>query len=193
MTDTDKPLKRPMPRPGARSEKQRRDAMVRVDHAGEFGAVRIYAGQLAVLRGRPGMEETVAEIEHMAAQEDEHLETFDRLVNEGQVRPTALAPFWHAAGFALGAATALIGPKAAMACTAAVETEIDNHYAAQEQELSEKAEDELAPIVTKFRADEIEHREKAIEYGAEEAPAYPLLSAVIRAGCRAAIRISEKV
>ena len=188
----DKPIKREMPRPGAMSEKQRRDAMVRVDHAGEFGAVRIYEGQLAVLRGRPGMEKTVAEIEHMAAQEDEHLETFDRIVNERGVRPTALAPVWHMAGFALGAATALMGPKAAMACTAAVETEIDNHYAAQMAELEDKDE-ELSLVVEKFREEEIEHREKAIEHGAEEAPAYPILSGLIRAGCRAAIRISEKV
>ncbi len=193
MTGTrDKPIKRQMPLPGARSEERRAHAMVRVDHAGEFGAVRIYEGQLAVLRGRPGMEETVAEIEHMAAQEDEHLETFDRLVNERGVRPTALAPVWHVAGFALGAATALMGPKAAMACTAAVETEIDNHYAAQLAELDDK-DPELAGHVKKFREDEIEHREKAIEHGAEEAPAYPLLSGVIRLGCRAAIRLSEKI
>jgi len=189
---TTKPLKRQMPMPGARTEKRRRDAMVRVDHAGEFGAVRIYAGQLAVLRGRPGMEHTVAEIERMAAQEDEHLERFDTLVNEREVRPTALAPFWHVAGYALGAATALIGPKAAMACTAAVETEIDDHYAAQEEELADKDAD-LKDTVTKFRADEIEHRETALREGAEEAPAYPLLSAAIRIGCRTAIRLSEKI
>lgn len=193
MTDAqEKPLKRQMPLPGARSEKRRRDAMVRVDHAGEFGAVRIYEGQLAVLRGRPGMEDTVAQIEHMAAQEDEHLETFDRLVHERGVRPTALAPVWHVAGFALGAATALLGPKAAMACTAAVETEIDNHYAAQLAELEDK-DNELKTFVAKFRDDEIEHRDKAIENGAEQAIAYPLLSRAIRLGCRAAIRISEKI
>ncbi len=196
MTETtstnDKPLKRPMPLPGARSEKSRRNAMVRVDHAGEFGAVRIYEGQLAVLRGRPGMDKTVAEIEHMASQEDTHLETFDRLVNERGVRPTALAPVWHVAGFALGAATALMGPKAAMACTAAVETEIDNHYAAQLRELDDK-DPELKGFVEKFREEEIEHRDHALASGAEEAIAYPLLSRAIRFGCRAAIRISEKI
>jgi len=193
MTSTDeKPIKRQMPLPGAGSEKARMAAMVRVDHAGEFGAVRIYEGQLAVLRGRPGMEDTVAEIEHMAAQEDEHLETFDRLANERGVRPTALAPVWHVAGFALGAATALMGPKAAMACTAAVETEIDNHYAAQLAELDDK-DPELKDFVAKFREDEIEHREKAIARGAEDAVGYPLLSRAIRLGCRAAIRISEKI
>ncbi len=196
MTETtntnDKPLKRPMPLPGARSEKSRRNAMVRVDHAGEFGAVRIYEGQLAVLRGRPGMDKTVAEIEHMASQEDTHLETFDRLVNERGVRPTALAPVWHVAGFALGAATALLGPKAAMACTAAVETEIDNHYAAQLRELDDK-DPELKGFVEKFREEEIEHRDHALASGAEEAIAYPLLSRAIRFGCRAAIRISEKI
>jgi len=189
---SDKPLIRPMPLPGARSAKARSDAMVRVDHAGEFGAVRIYAGQLAVLRGRPGMEHTVAEIEHMAAQEDEHLERFDTLINERKVRPTALGPFWHVAGYALGAATALIGPEAAMACTAAVETEIDDHYAAQEAELADKDAD-LKDTVTKFRAEEIEHKETALREGAENAPAYPLLSSAIRLGCRTAIRLSEKI
>jgi len=193
MTSTDeKPIKRQMPLPGADSEMARMAAMVRVDHAGEFGAVRIYEGQLAVLRGRPGMEDTVAEIEHMAAQEDEHLETFDRLAIERGVRPTALAPVWHVAGFALGAATALMGPKAAMACTAAVETEIDNHYAAQLAELDDK-DPELKDFVAKFREDEIEHRDKALANGAEDAIAYPLLSRAIRLGCRAAIRISEKI
>jgi ubiquinone biosynthesis monooxygenase Coq7 len=188
----DKPLKRPMPLPGARSETARREAMVRVDHAGEFGAVRIYEGQLAVLRGRPGMDQTVAEIEHMAAQEDVHLETFDRMVVERGVRPTALAPVWHATGFALGAATALLGPKAAMACTAAVETEIDNHYASQLKELEGK-DPELTGFVEKFREEEIEHRDHALASGAEDAPAYPLLSRAIRFGCRAAIRLSEKI
>lgn len=196
MTETtgtnDKPIKRPMPLPGARSERRRRNAMVRVDHAGEFGAVRIYEGQLAVLRGRPGMDQTVAEIEHMASQEDTHLETFDRLVNERGVRPTVLAPFWHVAGFALGAATALMGPKAAMACTAAVETEIDNHYAAQLSELDDK-DPELKGFVEKFREEEIEHRDHALASGAEETIAYPLLSRAIRFGCRAAIRLSEKI
>jgi ubiquinone biosynthesis monooxygenase Coq7 len=193
MTGTDeKPIKRQMPLPGARSEDTRRKAMVRVDHAGEFGAVRIYEGQLAVLRGRPGMDKTVAEIEEMASQEDHHLQTFDRLVNERRVRPTALAPVWHAAGFALGAATALMGPKAAMACTAAVETEIDNHYAAQLAELEGK-DPELETHVEIFREEEIEHRDKAIAHGAEEATAYPLLSRAIRLGCRAAIRLSEKI
>ncbi len=178
--------------PGASSGKARRAAMVRVDHAGEFGAVRIYAGQLAVLRNRPGMEDIVAKIEHMAEQEQVHLNTFDRLLNERDVRPTALAPFWHVAGFALGAATAMMGPKAAMACTVAVEDEIDEHYAAQEVELEDK-DPELKETVTAFRAEEAEHRATALEHGAEEAVAYPLLSRAIRMGCRAAIRLSEKI
>lgn len=192
MTHADQPRSRRMPLPGARSEETRRKAMVRVDHAGEYGAVRIYEGQLAVLRGRPGMEDMVEEIEHMAAQEDVHLDTFNRLANERGVRPTALTPFWHVAGYALGAATALMGPKAAMACTAAVETEIDKHYAAQEDELEDK-DPELKDIITRFRAEEVEHRDKAFESGAEEAVGYPLLSRAIRFGCRAAIRIAEKV
>ncbi len=189
---TNQPQRKRVPLPGAMSEQARRAAMVRVDHAGEHGAVRIYAGQLAVLRGRPGMDDVVAKIEHMAEQEQHHLDTFDRLVNEREVRPTALSPFWHVAGFALGAATALMGPKAAMACTAAVEEEIDNHYAAQEVELGDK-DAELKDTVTAFRAEEAEHRATALDHGAEDAVGYPLLSRVIRLSCRAAIRISEKL
>ena len=103
--------------------------MIRVDHAGEYGAVRIYEGQLAVLEARTGSRDAAATIRKMAQQEQHHLETFDKLIVERRVRPTALEPIWRIAGFALGAATALMGEKAAMACTAAVEEVIDEHYA----------------------------------------------------------------
>jgi ubiquinone biosynthesis monooxygenase Coq7 len=164
-------------------------AMVRVDHAGEYGAARIYAGQLAVMGTRHPFS---GEIARMAAQEEKHLKTFDRLLTERRVRPTLLMPLWHMAGFALGAASALAGPKAAMAVTAAVETEIDRHYAAQREALA-GTDAELEGLVAEFQADELEHRETAVAHGAEEAPAYPLMSAIIRAGCRAAIRVSEKI
>jgi len=166
--------------------------MIRVDHAGEHGAVRIYQGQLAVLSALPGNEKAVAQIREMAAQEQEHLDTFDRLIAERQVRPTALRPLWDVAGFALGAATALMGEKAAMACTAAVEEAIDEHYQDQAETL-EKEDPELGKIVEKFREDELEHRATALAAGAEEAPAYDLLSSAIKAGCRIAIRLSEKI
>lgn len=167
------------------------DRMIRVDQAGEFGATRIYAGQLAVMGDR-GPDS--AEIAGMAEQEAEHRAKFDALMARRGVRPTALQPFWSVAGYALGAATALIGPEAAMACTAAVEEEIDRHYTDQLEELEESGADpELAAMIEEFREDEREHRDAALAAGAEKAPAYPVLSGLIRLGCRAAIRISERV
>ena len=134
------------------------------------------------------------EIAAMARQEDDHHEAFNALMAQRGVRPTALHPVWSVAGYALGAATALIGPKAAMACTAAVETEIDLHYSRQLDRLDETDEDpELRDMIERFREDEREHHDAAIAAGAEQAPAYPLLSAAIRLGCRAAIRLSERV
>ncbi len=165
--------------------------MIRVDQAGEFGATRIYAGQLAVMGDRGPHS---AEIAGMAEQEAGHRAKFDALMARRGVRPTALQPFWDRAGFVLGAATALIGPEAAMACTAAIETEIDEHYSRQLDQLHESGEDsELAAMIEEFRDDEREHRDAALAAGAERAPAYPLLSGLIRLGCRAAIRISERV
>jgi len=164
------------------------EAMIRVDHAGEYGAVRIYQGQLAVLKHGAAADA----IRHMAGQEERHLATFDRLVNERKVRPTALEPVWRVAGFALGAATALMGEKAAFACTAAVEEVIDEHYAGQIAALGDK-DDALKATVADFRADEAAHRATALEHGAEQAPGYRLLSEAIKAGCRVAIKLSEKI
>ncbi len=168
-----------------------RSQMIRVDQAGEFGATRIYAGQLAVMGNRGPHS---AAIRAMAAQEVEHRAAFDALMARRGVRPTLLQPFWPVAGFALGAGSALIGPEAAMACTAAIEEEIDRHYTAQLDDLDSSGDDpELADLVTRFRDDEREHRDAALAAGAERAPAYPLFSAAIRLGCRAAIRLSEKI
>jgi len=174
----------------------RLEEMIRVDHAGEHGAVRIYEGQLAVFDKIPGLEKTAELVHHMAEQEQEHLDHFDGLIVARNIRPTAFGPLWNAAGFALGAVTALMGEKAAMACTAAVETEIDAHYAAQLDELADgtAGEDEaLRAAIEKFRADEAEHKATALEQGAEQAPAYETMSRMIRFGCRVAIRASEKV
>ena len=164
--------------------------MIRVDQAGEYGATRIYAGQLAVL-GSNGPH--AGEIAGMARQEDDHLTRFNALMAQRGVRPTLLQPVWSVAGYALGAATALLGPEAAMACTAAVEEEIDRHYSAQLDELAEEGDPELSAMVEEFRADEREHRDAALAAGAEKAPAYPLLSGAIRLGCRFAIRLSERI
>ncbi|MHA6318493.1 demethoxyubiquinone hydroxylase family protein [Altererythrobacter sp. CAU 1778] len=169
----------------------RREAMIRVDQAGEFGASRIYAGQLAVMGDR-GPHST--EIRAMQAQEERHREQFDALLTRRGIRPTALHPFWNVAGYALGAGTALLGPEAAMACTAAIETEIDEHYSQQLDALEADGDDpELADMIREFRDDEREHRDAALAAGAERAPAYALLSGAIRLGCRLAIRLSERV
>jgi len=163
-------------------------SFIRVDHAGEYGAARIYAGQLAVLGRGPH----AAQLEHMQAQEQVHLDAFAEMIAKRRVRPTALLPFWHIAGFALGAVTAAMGPEAAMACTVAVEETIDAHYAAQRAVLAAD-EAELGETVEKFRLEELEHRDIALANGAARAPGYRLLSGLIRAGCTAAIRLSEHI
>ena len=166
-----------------------RESMIRVDQAGEYGATRIYAGQLAVLRSNAPETKLIA---RMAAQEQRHLERFNLLMAERRVRPTALQPLWDVAGFALGAATALMSEKAALACTDAVETEIDRHYADQLAKLGDD-DPELAATIAEFQAEELEHRDSAREAGAAEAVGYPLLAAAIRAGCRVAIELSKRV
>ena len=180
------------PRPGAGTLEARLAEILRVDHAGELGAVHIYQGQRAVLGAARGKERLAAQLEEMEGHEAVHLARFDALLNEHGVRPTVLTPLWRLAGFALGAGTALMGEKAAHACTEAVESVIEKHYAAQVAELADR-EPELAAELAKFRDEELAHRDLAIEEGAHDAPGYDLLSAVIRAGCRTAIRISEKV
>ena len=163
--------------------------MVRVDQAGEYGATRIYAGQLAVLGDRHPAARAIA---RMANQEARHRAAFDAMIARRRIRPTLLAPLWNVAGFALGAATALIGPDAAMACTAAVETEIDRHYAAQREALG-TSDPELSDAIADFQAEEVEHRDFALAAGAERTPGYPLLSAFIRLGCRMAIGVSQRI
>ena len=164
--------------------------ILRVDHAGEYAAVQIYRAQAAVFRAaRP---ELSADMSRMQAQEAVHLARFETLVTEGRVRPTALLPAWRLAAQALGVGTALLGEKAAHACTEAVETVIAEHYNDQIAEVAER-DPELAAELTVFRDEEIEHHDHAVEQGAREAPGYRLLSAVIRTGCRAAIKLSERV
>jgi ubiquinone biosynthesis monooxygenase Coq7 len=174
--------------PGDPTAREVLERTIRVDHAGEYGAKRIYEGQLAVL----GRTKYGPLIEHMKAQEQLHLDTFSRLIGERRVRPTALLPFWHVAGFALGAATALLGHRGAMACTVAVEEAIDEHYRAQEDILGDD-EAELRADIARFRAEELEHRDTGLEHEAEQAPAYRLLSAAIKTGCKIAIKVSERV
>lgn len=164
-------------------------SMLRVDQAGEYGATRIYAGQLAVLGDRAPAARIIA---GMAEQEEAHRKRFDAMIVERGVRPTALQPVWNAAGFALGAVTAAIGPEAAMACTAAIETEIDRHYGKQLEQLGD-SDPELSDAIREFQADEVAHRDHAFAAGAERAPAYPLMFHAIRLGCRAAIALSKRI
>lgn len=174
--------------PGDLTASELVERIIRVDHAGEFGASRIYAGQLAVLRNG----EKAELIRHMKAQEDVHLRTFAGLIGERRVRPTALLPLWNIAGFALGAVTAAMGSRAAMACTVAVEEAIDEHYQAQSDSLGED-ESDLKSTIEQFRAEELEHRDIGLENEAELALGYRLMSRVIKAGCKVAIAVSERV
>lgn len=164
------------------------ERLIRVDHAGEYGARRIYEGQLAVLGASP----SAPTLRHMHEQELRHLKAFEELMVERRVRPTLLQPLWHVAGFALGAGTALMGEKAAMACTVAVEEVIDEHYAKQADQLGED-ETALRETIEEFRAEELEHRDTALEHGAEETPGYEALSAAVKAGSRLAIWLSERI
>ena len=179
------------PMPGESIRERKLAEMIRVDHAGEYGAVHIYRGQRAVFDRISTRAHAARVIAEMEAGEAEHLKTFDRLLAERGVRPTLMAPLWRVAGFGLGAATALLGERAAHACTEAVEEVIEQHYARQSEALAD--DPELKNLVDKFREDEVGHMETAVDQGAHGAPAYPLLTAIIRFGCRAAIRISEKI
>lgn len=179
-------------RPGAGADRARIAEILRVDQAGELAAVHIYRGQAAVMRASPGRQRIADQLKEMEGHEQVHLSRFNQLLTERGVRPTLMSPLWRAAAFALGAGTALLGDKAAHACTEAVETVIEKHYAGQIQELADR-EPALAAELSGFRDDELAHRDLAIEEGARQAVAYPLLTAVIQAGCRAAIKISEKV
>ena len=174
--------------PGDPSQAEMIARMIRVDHAGEYGAKHIYDGQLAVL----GRSPAAPVIRRMAEQEQRHLAAFDRLIAERRVRPTLLSPVWHAAGFALGAATALLGERAAMACTVAVEEVIDEHYRRQSETLDE-AEPALKATIDEFRRDEIAHRDIGLAHGAESAPGYAALTAAIKAGSRLAIWLSTRL
>jgi ubiquinone biosynthesis monooxygenase Coq7 len=174
--------------PGDLSPLQQMQRMIRVNHAGEYGAKRIYAGQLAVLGNQPAGDA----IRHMAEQEEEHLRAFSDIMVARKVRPTILSPLWHVAGYAMGAATALLGEKAAMACTVAVESVIDEHYAQQETELGAR-DPELKNMITRFRAEEKEHHDLALGRGAEQTPFYEALTSVIKLQTKLAIWLSSRI
>ncbi|MEI7668928.1 MAG: demethoxyubiquinone hydroxylase family protein [Pseudomonadota bacterium] len=174
--------------PGDLTEEQEVASMIRVDHAGEFGAVRIYSGQLAVMKN--SAERKL--VEKMLVQEKEHFDKFDNMIKERKVRPTILMPLWHVAGFALGAGTALLGKKAAFACTVAVESVIEEHYQKQKERLSDN-EKSLSETITKFRDEEIEHHDTSIEHGGMDTPLYPILSVAIKNASKLAIWLSTRI
>ena len=165
------------------------DEIIRVDHAGEYGATKIYAGQLAIFGKDSKIGKT---IKHMADQEQKHIDTFNKLIVERRVRPTALMPLWNFTGFILGATTALLGKNAAMACTVAVEDVIGKHYQKQAKELGTK-EQKLKKILLEFRDDELEHHDIGLENDAEKTLGYSILTKIIKTGCKTAIKISKKI
>ncbi|HEY0103812.1 MAG TPA: demethoxyubiquinone hydroxylase family protein [Brevundimonas sp.] len=182
----------PLARPGPGASRRRRAEILRVDHAGEYAAVHIYRAQRAVFEGRSGREAIAADMAEMQGQEAVHLARFEALLNAERVRPTLMTPVWRLAALALGTGTALLGEKAAHACTEAVEAVIEEHYADQIAELEDRDPD-LAAELKVFRDEEMAHHDHAVDHGSREAPGYRLLSSVIKAGCRAAIKISERV
>ena len=171
-----------------KSKKNHIDSILRVDHAGETAAAKIYDGQLAVLKNTP----VGPTIQHMKDQEQEHLDTFNKLLFENDTRPTALLPLWNVMGFGLGVASAIMGEKAAMACTIAVEEVIGEHYAKQAETLNDD-DKELKSTLMKFRDDELDHLETGVEHDGENAPGYEIMKAIVQLGCRTAIKISEKI
>ena len=175
--------------PGDPAPRQLLERILRVDQAGEFGAVRIYQGQRAVLGRSASCGEALRKMED---EERRHLQTFNQLIGQRRVRPTLLSPLWHAMGFALGAGTALLGEKAAMACTVAVEEVIEGHYANQLEQLGDDEAD-LKKTVAEFRADELHHRDVGLASGAEQTVGYTLLSSAIKSGARVAIWLSERL
>ena len=192
MTASTKAPRIPLARPGVGQSRARMAEMMRVDHAGEFAAVHIYRAQRAILEGRKGKEGIATDLTEMEGHEAVHLARFEQILTENRLRPTAMIRLWKIAATALGAGTALMGEKAAHACTEAVESVIEKHYAEQIEEIRESDPD-LAAELTQFREEELAHHDHAIAHGSREAPAYRLLSGVIKLGCKAAIKISERV
>jgi len=166
------------------------EEIIRVDHAGEHGATQIYRGQLAIFNKNTSFGK---EIKEMADQEVVHKSKFDELIVKENVKPTIMFPLWNVAGFALGLGTALLGKKAAMACTVAVEEVIGQHYEEQAEELSKrKIKPDLLKTVKKFREDELEHHDTGVDHQAEMTTGYVILTKTIKQLCYTAIKISKK-
>lgn len=180
--------------PGKNTRKTLKTEMLRVDHAGEFGAVHIYRGQEDALKHAPNQNETAAQISEMKSQEIVHLEKFNNVLPERYIRPSVMSPLWRSGGYMMGALTALISPKSAMACTEAVETVIDKHYTTQidffEQDI---LSDLLLDDLKKFQQDELDHKYEAIDSQSTQAPFYQATTTLIKAICHSVIKIAHKV
>lgn len=166
-------------------------SILRVNQAGEYGAKRIYQGQLSALRS----SSLAPVIQHMASQEEEHLQTFNALCAKRRVRPTILSPFWHVFGYGLGYLSGKLGEKAAMACTVAVEEVIDKHYRDQLSYLQEhypQRESTLKKTIEKFREEELEHKDIGIEHDAQNMVAYPIFSFTVKTITQMAISLSKR-
>ena len=167
------------------------EEIIRVDHAGERGAIKIYEGQLLALKTFKQDEELKKKIEDMKVHETEHYEFFDSEIKKRNIKPTRFLPVWDLLGITLGFGTAMLGKKAAMLCTASVEEVIDDHYKNQTYKLGDDEKD-LKQKIVKFRQDELDHKDIAYEEGATKKGVYKVLDKVIKTSSRIAIAISEK-
>jgi ubiquinone biosynthesis monooxygenase Coq7 len=172
--------------------KNKIEEFIRVDHAGERGAVKIYEGQLLALNTLVKDEKLKKIIEEMKVHEKEHCEFFEKEIKKRDIKPTKLLPLWDLLGVTLGFSSTLLGKKAAMLCTASVEEVIDKHYQSQIDQL-DKTENELKKNITKFREDELHHKDIAYEKGATKKGCYSILDKIIKTGSKIAINISEKI
>ena len=168
------------------------EEIIRVDHAGERGAIKIYEGQLLALKTIKQDNDLKDKIEKMKEQEKEHLEYFEKEIQKRKIKPTYLLPVWDLMSVALGFGTALLGKKAAMLCTASVEEVIEDHYQNQLKKIGDDEKD-LKEKIEKFKADEVEHKNMAYESGATNKGLYSIMDKAIRTGSRIAITISEKI
>ena len=175
-----------------KTDKKELEEIIRVDHAGERGAIKIYEGQLLALKTFINDDELKKKIEEMKEHEKEHFEYFDKEIQKRNIKPTKLLPLWDLMGITLGFGTAMLGKKAAMLCTASVEEVIDGHYKDQTYKLQED-EKELKEKIKKFREDELHHKDIAYESGATKTGFYNILDKVIKTSSRIAITISEKI
>ncbi len=172
--------------------KNKIEEFIRVDHAGERGAVKIYEGQLLALNTLVEDEKLKEIIENMREHEKEHCEFFEKEIKKRNIKPTKLLPLWDLLGVSLGFGSTLLGKKAAMLCTASVEEVIDKHYQNQIDKL-DKNEIELKKKIIKFRKDELHHKDIAYEKGATKKGYYSILDKIIKTGSKIAINISEKI